>query len=282
MALAWALVAAVLLASGPAEAARKAFLSDLEASSSQAAASRSGRRLQQSEIPAGADVEILDSADYDVIEVLSAAYDPMIGAYGGYGVYGYYGNFYGVYGSYAGDFFVDYMSELTDEEIFAELDIGEMTPAGEQLPGGHRRSLLQHGGDMHGGDMHGGDLHGGDMHGPRRGGEHHRGPQEVPVEDPELLDWPFEVNDYGAAFEFHNEGVGYYGMYSGFAYGSYTGMTSVYGGYYGGDWWLDAAGVWQHMEEMGTAAWLLDDAVQQAAEEDLAANMASGEGDLQL
>lgn len=32
--------------------------------------------------------------------------------------------------------------------------------------------------------------------------------------------------------------------------------------------------MWQHVEEMGTAAWLLDDAVQQAAEEDLAANIA--------
>ncbi|KAG2449788.1 hypothetical protein HYH02_005312 [Chlamydomonas schloesseri] len=267
MALAWALVAAVLLASGPAEAARKAFLSDLEASSSNAASSRTGRRLQQSEIPEGADVEILDSADYDVIEVLSAAYDPMIGAYGGYGVYGYYGNFYGVYGSYAGDFFVDYMAELTDEEIFAELDNGAMQSAGGSLPGGRR--LLQHGHEQ-GGEHYMGDGH------------NHVG-EEVPVEDVELLDWPFEVTDYGAAFDFHDteRGPGY-GFYSGFAYGSYSGMTAVYGGYYGGEWWLDAEGVWQHMEEVGTAAWLLDDAVQAAAEEDLAANMANGEGDVHL
>lgn len=124
-------------------------------------------------------------------------------------MYGYYGNFYGVYGSYAGDFFVDYMSELTDEEIFAELDKGELNPAGGQLPGGHRRSLLQH---------HMGDGH---DHGHGYMG------QEVPVEDAELLDWPFEVTDYGAAFDVFDNGMGSYGIYSGYAYGSYSGMTSV-------------------------------------------------------
>jgi hypothetical protein len=164
------------------------------------------------------------------------------GNYGGYGVYGYYGTFKGIYGSYYGDLFVDYETLLSDQLISAELpyDGVDVRPGAEvkhPMGDGHR-----HGGRRLQEDM---PMPDGSM--PMPDGE--MPPLIVPnpkdselypagadVEDLTLLDLPFLESDYD--LDYVGFGVtgggyygygGYYGLYTGFAYGSYYGGSPVYG-----------------------------------------------------
>ncbi|PNH01510.1 hypothetical protein TSOC_012596 [Tetrabaena socialis] len=114
-----AVLAIALLSCAPtADAARRAFLGDLEN-----ADGRSGRKL----LEAAPELEILAEVDYAVLDVLSADYDESIGSYGGLGVYGYYGSFTGVYGSYGGSLFVDYET-IIDENTLISAEIPREEP----------------------------------------------------------------------------------------------------------------------------------------------------------
>lgn len=277
----FAIGACVLLACSPsALAARKARLTELEREALEAAARVGGRRrLQQTiwdlleSLDLNEPVETLWGQEYPAVDIFDSNYDSTIGYGGGYGFYGYYGYYLGVYGTY-GTYDMDFLAHdfyWTKDEVTGELTLNDDGTVDEVLkldiPGvdldesdfellgalGRRRlqslvleELLQKG------------LLNDDPPGTLdklKPGE--AGTEDYPwVEEDEAS--YLGVVDYNPAYP----GLGYYGLYWGHAYGYYYGSAPVYGTYGFKDF-----SEFDAMREL--AKELLDDAVNQAALDDL-------------